>query len=440
MLVIGAAGFTFPRDAAALPFVKRIDAVDVDPVVLDIAERHFLLQHCRRKCDSFRFPRASRLHKLRRAGEHYGFTFLDAYSGKGIPDELLTVEFFSDVRAVSERVAANVIMDQDVESAFARNVLASFRQAFGRVWVKHVRPEDEDLTNIMVTNMDMAGSVEWTGAGSLYTDNRNTADRDHVELVWSSENEALVDGHLNAHKRTGDDLCARNLLLAVAASGSPVACLRAGAATRANRRWRQQRRWKVHVEVVVDGAADVEIRGDTANLRDVSGQPPQFRRFECTGVLPPNPVDFRFRGIDGRGRQTLIRDATQGGSAVVRIEDPEAVRKGTRSKSSGATGAVTAFPGQGRFGERERRMEAFDAWRVVRECQEAVRREAAERYRASNVEFREARVDDDHDFVGSGACRPWRRSHGPVPVCVFAESGKRPGPVGSHGSRWPAET
>jgi hypothetical protein len=31
VLVIGAAGFTFPRDAAALPFVKQVDAVDVDP-------------------------------------------------------------------------------------------------------------------------------------------------------------------------------------------------------------------------------------------------------------------------------------------------------------------------------------------------------------------------------------------------------------------------
>jgi hypothetical protein len=99
---------------------------------------------------------------------------------------LLTVEFFADVRGVSDRVAANVIMDQDVESVFARNVLASFRQAFGRVWIKHVRPEDEDLTNIMVTNTEMAGSVEWTGTGNLYTDNRNTADRDHVELVWGN--------------------------------------------------------------------------------------------------------------------------------------------------------------------------------------------------------------------------------------------------------------
>ena len=147
-----APGFTFPRDAAGLGFVKEIDAVDVDPVVMQIAEQHFLLQPLPGKVRFFPLSARYALHKLRREGKHYGFTFLDAYSGKGIPDELLTVEFFADVRAISERVAANVIMDQDIESAFSRNVLASFRQAFGRVWIKHVKPEDEDLTNIMVSN------------------------------------------------------------------------------------------------------------------------------------------------------------------------------------------------------------------------------------------------------------------------------------------------
>src|SRR5262249_10610123 len=132
VLVIGAAGFTFPRDAARLPFVKRIDAVDVDPVVLDIAAKHFLRQPLPLAVRFLPLSARYALHKLRRDGERYGFTFLDAYSGKGIPDELLTVEFFSDVRAISERVAANVIMDQDLESPFARNVLASFRQAFAK--------------------------------------------------------------------------------------------------------------------------------------------------------------------------------------------------------------------------------------------------------------------------------------------------------------------
>jgi len=85
---------------------------------------------------------------------------------------------------------------------------------------------------------------------------------------------------------------------------------------------------KCTIEVVVDGAADVEIRGTNAVLHNLSGQPAQWRRFECTGVMPSNPADFRFQGIDGRGRQTLVRDPRNGGSAVVRIEDPDGGNEG----------------------------------------------------------------------------------------------------------------
>jgi hypothetical protein len=77
------------------------------------------------------------------------------------------------------------------------------------------------------------------------------------------------------------------------------------------------------VEVVVDGAAEVEIRGPAAVLRNLSGQPPQWRRFECTSIMPSNPADFRFSGVDGRGRQQLVSDPRNGGATVVRIEDPD---------------------------------------------------------------------------------------------------------------------
>lgn len=80
---------------------------------------------------------------------------------------------------------------------------------------------------------------------------------------------------------------------------------------------------KCTIEVVVDGAAQVEIRGDRAFLRNLSGRPAQWRRFECNSVMPPNPGNFEFRGIDGRGRQSLVSDPRGNrGAAVVLIEDP----------------------------------------------------------------------------------------------------------------------
>jgi hypothetical protein len=82
------------------------------------------------------------------------------------------------------------------------------------------------------------------------------------------------------------------------------------------------------IEVVVDGAAEVEVRGDNAILRNLSGQPPQWRRFECTSIMPVNPADFRFAGVDGRGRQQLVADPRNGGAAIVRIEDPNGGSEG----------------------------------------------------------------------------------------------------------------
>ncbi len=87
-------------------------------------------------------------------------------------------------------------------------------------------------------------------------------------------------------------------------------------------------RGKCTIEVLVDGAAEVEIRGNSATLRNLSGAAPQWRRFECTGPLPSNPGNFRFSGVDGRGRQQLIHDPRSGGSALVRIDDPDGGSEG----------------------------------------------------------------------------------------------------------------
>jgi spermidine synthase len=186
VLVIGAAGFTFPRDAAALPEVQRVDAVDVDPSVKEIAESQFLKHPISEKVRFLPLSARYAMHKLRNEGGYYDFAYLDAYFGRGIPEELSTVEFFEDARRISHRVAANVIMDRALKSRFARNLLASFRQAFGRVWVIDAKPGDDEISNMVVTNWAAPESVEWDGAGQTYRDDSSTADRDRVRLMWGS--------------------------------------------------------------------------------------------------------------------------------------------------------------------------------------------------------------------------------------------------------------
>jgi hypothetical protein len=84
---------------------------------------------------------------------------------------------------------------------------------------------------------------------------------------------------------------------------------------------------KCTVEVEVDGAAEVEVRGDVGRLVTLDGHPAMWRRFVCTGPMPDHPAEFHFRGIDGRGHQTLVAAPGRRSGAVVRIEDPKGGRE-----------------------------------------------------------------------------------------------------------------
>ncbi len=163
-------------------------------------------------------------------------------------------------------------------------------------------------------------------------------------------------------------------------------------------------RGKCTIEVVVDGAAEVEIRGASAVLRNLYGRTAQWRRFECNAALPRNPSDFRFAGVDGRGKQTLIRDPRNGGVAVVRIEDKQGGSEGYTFDIFWTGG----FDGGGRPGPPppSRRWTVEQA---VRGCQDSVRQQAADRFRTTVVDFRKTAIDDNPSrrdwVVGSFAIR-----------------------------------
>jgi hypothetical protein len=75
--------------------------------------------------------------------------------------------------------------------------------------------------------------------------------------------------------------------------------------------------------VVVDVRAEVQIQDDSALLRVLGGQRPQWKRFQCTSPMPLHPAGFRFTRVAGRGRMKLALDPSQGDPAVVQIDDPQ---------------------------------------------------------------------------------------------------------------------
>lgn len=151
---------------------------------------------------------------------------------------------------------------------------------------------------------------------------------------------------------------------------------------------------KCTIEVYVDGSADVEIRKDRGLLRTRSGQSSQWRRFVCSGPMPANPADFRFIGVDGRGRQELIQSPGNGRSAVVvRIQDPNGGGEGYTFDLVWRGGGFDSRPaGQQPWSGGERGASGNDA---VRSCQDAVRESAKRRYGLRDIDFGNLNADDN---------------------------------------------
>jgi hypothetical protein len=174
----------------------------------------------------------------------------------------------------------------------------------------------------------------------------------------------------------------------------------------------QAREGKCTIEVVVDEVAEVELRGDNGLLRSVSGQPAQWRRFQCNAPMPLAPLGVRFQGIDGRGRQQLVENPSPfSGSAVIRIEDS---RSGSEAYTFDVmwTGAGDPRQAGGGFGgglggarerdfdgDRGRDRRGFGARtgfdEAMRSCEDAVIDQALDRLHPQVLVIRRTAGDDN---------------------------------------------
>jgi hypothetical protein len=159
---------------------------------------------------------------------------------------------------------------------------------------------------------------------------------------------------------------------------------------------------KCTIEVEVDSRATVEITGDRGVLNSPNGRVANWRRFQCNQVMPRNPSNFRFRGIDGRGRQDLLRQPNgNGGTAVIRIEDTGNGREGYTFDIEWNGGG--GYPGGGYPGGGYPPPPGggivwgggpgFPVSRGVTMCQDYVRIEARNRYGVNNARFERVRFD-----------------------------------------------
>lgn len=144
-LVIGLGAGSWPRAlVAAYPRVQ-VDAVEIDPVVVDVAQRFFGLVRQPRLhihvADGAGFiAKTSRV-----AAAAYDVVLVDAFSGSGIPDALRTERFFSDLHARVRPegiVVANVALLDEGET---RQVIDRFAEAFFDCVILRGRDDDNRI-------------------------------------------------------------------------------------------------------------------------------------------------------------------------------------------------------------------------------------------------------------------------------------------------------
>lgn len=169
---------------------------------------------------------------------------------------------------------------------------------------------------------------------------------------------------------------------------------------------------KCTIEVRVDMSAEVEIAGDSGRLRTIAGQPATWRRMECTSPMPNTMADFRFQGVDGRGRQTLIQDPRSNrGVAVIRIEDSQGGAEGYTFdiewsgagqggyQGGGFRGGDPGYRDNGGYRDRGR---GFSTEAAIDDCRSRVRERAERDYGLRGIDFTSAGIDNGRRDVVTG--------------------------------------
>lgn len=171
ILVLGAGGFTLSHREPK----NRYTFVDIDPQIRHLAEAQFLATPARGEFivdDARRFVSTT--------PRRFDVLVVDVYSNRlSIPGHLVTREFWQATAQVLKPggvMLANLVLDSRLESAYARNLLATVEAVYGRCAVEVVQ-KNQPIANVLVScAVGPAGRPAVRPV--LYADERSAADFD----------------------------------------------------------------------------------------------------------------------------------------------------------------------------------------------------------------------------------------------------------------------
>ena len=129
-LVLGLGGGSIPRMMVTARPQIEVEAVEIDPAVVELATRYFEIGALPR----FTIHLEDAAAFLRYCTSRYGIVILDTYVGEKFPNQCATKEFIKDIRRCLLEDGVLAVNWLNGDSQLRKDLLENLEYIFGQVW------------------------------------------------------------------------------------------------------------------------------------------------------------------------------------------------------------------------------------------------------------------------------------------------------------------
>jgi len=209
ILVVGLGGGSIPRAFSKLFPDAKIDVIEIDPAVVDVAKRFFDFE----ESDNLKVIVKDARVFVKQAGimgREYDYIMLDAFNGDYIPEHLMTKEWLEE----NKRILADdgvLVANTFSVSRLYHNESATYEAAFG--WMRNVKLESGNRI-ILTGNIDPVSKAELSAMAAKmdaarYVPYGFTPDwivrNVHDDVDWDRDAEVLTDQYAPVNLLQGRD-------------------------------------------------------------------------------------------------------------------------------------------------------------------------------------------------------------------------------------------
>lgn len=209
VLIVGLGGGSLPRTFHKLFPDSKIDVVEIDPAVVDVAKRFFDFK----EGDNMNVIVKDARVFVKQAGimgREYDYIVLDAFNGDYIPEHLMTKEWLEENRKILADDGVLVANTFSVSQLY-HNESATYEAAFG--WMRNVKLDSGNRL-ILTGNIDPVSKSDLLALAEKMDASRYEpygftpkwiAANAHDEVDWDKDAEVLTDQYAPVNLLQGRD-------------------------------------------------------------------------------------------------------------------------------------------------------------------------------------------------------------------------------------------